>query len=156
MYETPITKTYDAIHSDGSDLFFSSPPTENLIDLHPSPVHIFRLWQLFLDNVNPVIKPFHAPTIQQQVLEASAKLDDLPKGVEALMFGIYSTAIISLSETDCVSIFGEEKLVLRTRYQGAARQALQKAGVLRTTDITILQAFLLYLVHHSSVLHAKC
>lgn len=24
--------------------------------IHPEPVHIFRLWQIFLDNVNPLFK----------------------------------------------------------------------------------------------------
>lgn len=66
------------------------------------------------------------------------------------MFGIYATAISSLSEPECTSMFGEEKEVLRTRYSGAARQALHRAGLLRTSNLTILQGFVLYLVSHSS------
>jgi hypothetical protein len=146
MYERPITRTYDSIQSDGGDLVFPSPSSEDLRDLHPSTVHIFRLWQKFLDSINPLIKLFHAPTVQQQVLDASADLDNVSKGMEALMFGIYCTAITSFSEPECLATFGEDKSTSLRRYHSGARQALQRAGLLRSSDITILQAFLLYLV----------
>lgn len=138
-------KAYDAINSDGSD-FFMTPTSDSITDLHPSPVQIFRLWQTFIDNVNPLIKIFHAPSIQQKVLEASADLENVGKGMEALMFAIYSTAIMSLNEEECMSMFGEERQVLLARYQNGSRQALARAGLLRSSDMTILQAFVLYLV----------
>jgi hypothetical protein len=146
MFENPILKTYDSLDADGGDLVFPSPASDDLRDLHPSTVHIFRLWQQFLDSVNPLIKIFHAPTVQQQVLDATANLDDAPKGVEALMFGIYSMAISSFIEKECLSTFGETKTTLLKRYHSGARLALQRAGLLRSSDLTILQAFMLYLV----------
>jgi hypothetical protein len=145
--ETPIIKTYDAIVSDGSDfLLFSTPSSDSISDLHPSVVHIFRLWQSFIDNINPLIKIFHAPTMQQHILEASADLENVSKEVEALMFGIYATAVTSLSEAECMAMFGEEKHVLLARYQSGARQALARAGLLRSSNMTTLTAFILYLV----------
>jgi len=146
LYDKPITRTYDAIHSDGGDLLFSTPGTERMIDLHPPTVQIFRLWQKFLENVNPIVKLFHAPTVQLQILEASADLENVSKEMEVLMFGIYATAVSSLSDTECTTMFGEDKEVLRLRYSGGARQALHRAGLLRTSNITILQGFVLYLV----------
>lgn len=146
MFENPILRTYDSIDADGGDLVFGCPASEDIRDLHPSTVHIFRLWQRFLDSVDPLIKIFHTPTVQQQVLDATAALDEVPKGVEALMFGIYSMAIASFAERDCLSIFGETKATLLKRYQSGARLALQRAGLLRSSDLTILQAFVLYLV----------
>jgi len=146
LYDKPITRTYDAIHSDGGDLLFSTPGTERMIDLHPPTVQIFRLWQKFLENVNPIVKLFHAPTVQLQILEASADLENVSKEMEVLMFGIYATAVSSLSDTECTTMFGEDKEVLRLRYSGGARQALHRAGLLRTSNITILQGFVLYLI----------
>jgi hypothetical protein len=154
MFERPITRTFDSINSDACDFIFPSPATDDLRDLHPSTVHIFRLWQKFLDSVNPLVKIFHAPTVQQQVLDASADLDNIPKGVEALMFGIYCTALMSFNETDSIATFGESKSALLTRYHAGARQALQRAGLLRSSDITILQAFVLYIVRcHQDQFH---
>jgi hypothetical protein len=109
-------------------------------------MHIFRLWQTFLDNVNPLIKIFHAPTVQQQVLDASADLAKVSKRMEVLMFGIYATAVNSLDEQEVKTIFCEEKSILLNRYQSGCRQALLRAGFLRSSDMTILQGFVLYLV----------
>jgi hypothetical protein len=145
-FENPITKTYNSIDADGSDIFFGSPRVGDLMSLHPSPVHIFRLWQAYLDNVNPLTKIFHAPSIQQQLLDATADLENIPKGMEALMFGTYAMAIASLSDEDCRITFGEERDALLSRYQSGARQSLINAGYLRSSDIIVLQAFTLYLV----------
>jgi hypothetical protein len=41
-----------------------------VIDLHllrPSQPRIFILWQLFLDNVDPLLKIIHVPTMQRQI-----------------------------------------------------------------------------------------
>ncbi|KUJ13101.1 uncharacterized protein LY89DRAFT_673198 [Mollisia scopiformis] len=146
LYENPISKTYDAINGDGSDFLFTSPNSATPIrDLHPSPVQIFRLWQTFIDSVNPLLKIFHAPTVQQQVLDASADLDNVDKGMEALMFGIYSISVNSMAESDCSAMFGEDKTILRERFQEGARHAFRRCGLLRSSDMTILQAFVLYL-----------
>lgn len=147
MFESPITKTFDEIASDGGELLFSTPMTEGSIrDLHPSTVQIFRLWQYFLDNINPLVKLFHAPTVQQKVLEASADLDNVSKETEALMFGIYATAVTTLNDAQCESMLGETRAVLLKKFHNGARQALLRAGLLRTSDMTVLQAFFLYMV----------
>ncbi|CZT08710.1 uncharacterized protein RAG0_13724 [Rhynchosporium agropyri] len=145
-FAKPITRTFDAIKSDAGEMLFYTPTDERLIDLHPPMVQIFRLWQTFLDNINPIIKIFHAPTIQAQILEASAALDNISKEMEVLMFGIYATAISSLTDLECNNMFGEDKEVLRLRYSGGVRQALHRAGLLRTSNVTILQGLVLYLV----------
>jgi len=84
------------------------------------------------------------------MLDAIADLENVSKGMEALMFSIYSMAITSLSASECMELFGEERAVLLARYQAGSRQALSRAGLLRSSDMTILQAFVLYLVSKSS------
>jgi hypothetical protein len=125
---------------------FPTQTAENLTNLHPPPMRIFRLWQTFIDNVNPLMKIFHAPTVQQQILDASADLGKVSKGTEVLMFGIYATAIMSLTDQEVKTTFDEEKQTLLAQYQSGCRQALLRAGFLRSSDMTILQGFLLYLV----------
>ena len=145
MFANPIIKTYEELSGDG-DLLFGSQTTQKLTSLHPSPVHIFRLWQTFLDNVNPLSKIFHAPSVQQKVLDATADVEDIPKGTEALMFSIYAAATISMNEPECQKLFNEKKEVVLARFQSGARRALRIAGYLRSSDIVVLQAFALYLV----------
>ncbi|KAI9730554.1 MAG: hypothetical protein M1834_005795 [Cirrosporium novae-zelandiae] len=136
-----------AYPEDGGDLIFGSTSlTTTLQNLHPQPVQIFRLWQAFLDNVDPIIKLFHTPTVQQAILEASANLEAVPKGLEALMFAIYSCSVGSLSDVECESIMGEEKSMLAARYRYATKQALARAGFLQTSELSVLQALVLFII----------
>lgn len=117
-----------------------------LRSFHPQPIHIFRLWQTCLDSVNPLAKLFHAPTVQQMILEASCDLDRVPVSTEALMFAIYLSSVTSLKDEDCKSIMGEQRDVLLTRFSYATQQALINASVLKTSNLVVLQAFTLFLV----------
>ncbi|MCJ1437531.1 hypothetical protein MMC27_006918 [Xylographa pallens] len=133
--------------SDGSALLLQHSPSDvPLSTLHPSPLQIFRLWQSYLDNVHPLTKLLHAPTMQHQVLEASTDPTSIPKNVEALLFAIYTVAVASLSDAECQSTMGEPKAVLYARYAAATEQAMVKADFLRSADFTILQAFVLLLL----------
>ncbi|TVY37693.1 Transcription factor [Lachnellula subtilissima] len=53
---------------------------------------------------------------------------------------------MSMTDTDVESMFGEEKQKLLAQYQSGCRKALLRAGFLRSSDMTILQGFLLYLL----------
>ena len=131
------------------DLALSSSATysaADLVALHPNPLIIFRLWQIFLDNVNPLIKIVHAPTTQRRLLDASADLENISKEWEALMFAIYLAAIQSMSADDCQIIMGESKDILFRRYNSAAKSALLRANFTSSLDILLVQAFTLYLL----------
>ena len=127
-------------------LFGSQHMRVNLTALHPEPMHIVRLWQKYLDNVDPLIKILHAPTAQQQVLETSTDLENVPRDMEALLFSIYSLSIAPVDDAHCKDLFGEEKSSLLARYQFGAQQALLNADFLRPSTLVVLQALLLYLV----------
>ena len=120
--------------------------TAELKAMHPKPLTIFRLWQIFLDNINPLTKVLHAPTTQHRLLDASAKLEDISIEWEALMFAIYFSAIQSMSTCECQTIMGESKSVLIRRYQAAVRSALIRAKFMSSLDIVLIQAFALYLL----------
>lgn len=124
---------------------FTGPCTD-LISLHPSVVHIFRLWQIFLDNVNPLVKTFHAPTVQQIIIDASGKMESLSRPNEALLFSIYFLAVVSLTNQECENHFGEGRQKLLVKYTRGVQQALVNAKLLRTLNLTTLQAFMLYLI----------
>ena len=148
--EAPVSTASDLVFPEGCGLIFGSyTACTNLRALHPQPVQIFRLWQTFLDNVNPLSKFFHAPTVQQLVLEAAGNLDNVSKGTEALMFAIYLSAVTSLSNVDCGTMLGEAKPKLLAKYNLGVQHALIRAGFLKSSDLTVLQAFVLFLVNQS-------
>jgi hypothetical protein len=116
------------------------------LELHPEPKHIFKLWQAFTDNVNPLTKVIHAPTLQQRILETSWNLETVTRPLEAVMFGVYALAVTSMKPPDCVQAFGETRSVLLNRYRSGAAQALIAAELHSTRDLEVLQALVLFLV----------
>ncbi|KAB2574846.1 Transcription factor vrtR1 [Lasiodiplodia theobromae] len=121
-------------------------PSGSMRNLHPQPPHIFLLWQAFLDNVNPLVKLLHAPTVQRQILKAATNLDAIDPGTEALMFAIYTFAIVSLSPEECQSTFGESKNELLAKFHHGTKLALHRAEFLRSSQLIVLQAYILYLL----------
>lgn len=132
--------------SDDPLIFGSSHSAVNLSTLHPDPAQIFRLWQIFLDNVNPLLRVIHAPTMQGRIIEAINDLENASPTIHALMFSIYSMAVLSLVSKQCASTFGMTKDDALARYQFACRQALLRSGFLRTSDRDCLTALYIYLV----------
>ncbi|PYH47846.1 Zn(II)2Cys6 transcription factor [Aspergillus saccharolyticus JOP 1030-1] len=131
---------------DESSLILGGKTKTRVTSLHPGALHIFMLWQVFLENVNPLIKILHGPTVQQQLINISGDLSTVPKGLEALMFSIYCISLISMTSEEVQKAFGESKTILLSRFRRGARLALSNAGILRTSEIVVLQAFLLYLL----------
>jgi hypothetical protein len=119
--------------------------------MHPPAVHIFRLWQTYLVNVNPLVKIFHAPTVQQTILDASGDLEKLSRPTEALMFAIYFLAVTSMSDADCQSILKEPRQTLLSKYCHATQQALINSKFLKSLNISTLQALALYTVSSLSL-----
>lgn len=141
------TPSPEQFFPDGGSLLFGTPKSAaTLRPLHPQPVQIFKLWQTYLDNINPIVKVFHTPTVQQIVLNASGNLDDIPKNIEALMFSIYCVALSSLGDAECDAIVGEPKSLGMQRFRVGVQHALVNAGFLKTNDLVVLQAFVLFLV----------
>ncbi|KAJ6009448.1 hypothetical protein N7522_004464 [Penicillium canescens] len=137
---------FDQDADDEVVLLSTSATRESLTGLHPNPLHIFKLWQAFLENVNPLTKIIHAPTVQQQILEAMSDLPKISRELEALMFSIYCIALVSLQAADVEKSFGESKKALLSKCRRGAQLAFKNASLLRTSSSMVLQAFMLYLL----------
>lgn len=114
--------------------------------LHPSAIQIFQLWQVYLDNVNPILKICHAPSLQVRIVGAGTNLARIPGPLEALMFSMYLIAVRSMSDEEVQRTLGESKSAILDRYYQATQQALVNVGFMRSNDLMVLQAFLLCLV----------
>ena len=114
--------------------------------MHPNPIQIFQLWQIYLDNVHPLLKPLHAPTVQQQLLKSVNDLTSVPPSMHALLFAVYSAAVLSMRDGASLETLGYDKQTMRSRFNAAARYALKKAGFLRSSDRIVFQAMVLIMV----------
>ncbi|KAK8054381.1 hypothetical protein PG996_013682 [Apiospora saccharicola] len=145
MVHTAMDQMYD----NDDHLLFGSRDSHSAVDLstlHPEPIQIFRLWQVYLDNVDPLLKVTHIPTLQGRIVDAASKLKGIDRNLEALMFSIYAMAILSLGKDECESMFGLTKKDLTTKYQFACQQALSNASFLRCNNRDCLTAIFFYLI----------
>jgi len=147
LSEPVIVKVWGRVYeSDHNHLFGDTKIDVSLSTLHPSHVQIFRLWQVYSDNINPLVKVTHAPTLQASILDAAVDPKGISHELEALMFSIYCAALITMSEDECRATLGEPKAKLLSKYHDACRQALINCVFLRSRERDCLTAYFLYLV----------
>jgi hypothetical protein len=145
------SQTQNGEDFNSSFLFGGGSSRQTLTHLHPNAVQIFKLWNTFLEGVNPLTKTIHVPTLQKRILDAASDLSSLSPELEALMFSIYSTALLCMQDDEVQKYFDESKSTLLTRYRRCAQQALVNAGVLGTSELMVLQAFVFFIVRTESV-----
>jgi hypothetical protein len=144
-------KAWDQLY--GSDLhrsehlLFCTPNTTiDLAALHPDQGQIFKLWQIYLENVDPLLKVTHTPTLQPRIIDAASDVASIHPTLEALMFAIYCMAIFSLNQEECKTMFGTPREDIMRGYQLGAKEALLRCGFLKNSDRDCLTALHLYLV----------
>ena len=120
--------------------------TLDLLEYHPSYQDAQILWRAHTENVEPICKILHIPSTTKMLQTISAQPALASKTEECLLFAIYHFAVFSMDEEECVRHFGEVRNILLQRYQFAAKQALVNANFLSSTELAVLQAFILFLI----------
>ncbi|KAJ6015692.1 hypothetical protein N7540_010283 [Penicillium herquei] len=144
--EATVKFSWDQMYaSDDHIILGSRKSSVDLATLHPEPVHIFKLWQLYLDKINPLLKIIHAPTMQGRIIEAAGNTANIEPRLEALMFSIYCMSIQSLTTETCQSTFGLSKEDFIARHQFGCQQALLNCQFLRSDNRDCLTALCLFL-----------
>lgn len=148
--ERAVKSAWNSLY-DSSDhlLFCSRNTTVDLSTLHPPHIQIFKIWQVYLENFDPLLKVTHAPTLQARIIDAASDITNIDPPLEALMFSIYCVVIFSLDEKECEKLFGSTRESLLSSYQLGAREALLNCRFMRTDDRDCLTALHFYLVRQS-------
>lgn len=131
---------------DDLNFVLSSQSKSNTRYRHPPPERIHQLWQVFVENVDPVTKIVHVPTLRPAIQKAASNIATIPRGFGALMFAIYGAAVMSLKDGDCKQILGEPRKTLLSRYISATEAALSRAKFMGTISLVVLQALVLHLL----------
>jgi hypothetical protein len=127
-------------------MFEMAGPRMALSELHPSPGDAMILWSIFLENIDPLVKVVHPPTLEPEFRNAIHNPRTISESLEALMFSIYSSAILSMTSTDCEQAFGISKSILATRFETGAKKSFMGAGLFISSDFRLLQAYVIWLV----------
>lgn len=147
--------TYSGLYVDDYDhLLFGAAKTEvHVSTLHPEQVHIFRLWQIYIENIDPLLKVTHTPTLQARIINAVSNLEAISPSLEALMFSIYCVSVLSLTNQECRAFFGSPRSDLQSRFHFACQQSLLNCKALRSGTVESLTALYLYLVSLITLIH---
>jgi hypothetical protein len=136
-----------------------TPGSASPEDLWPDAGHVFRLWQIYLDRVNPLTKIIHAPTLQPYVVNSSSGCSSLPKNYEALLFSIWLMAAVAMAPEECEAVLGYSREVAVQRFSSGVRMALVRLNFLKTHEVVALQALVIYLVgamRETDIIFANC
>lgn len=131
-------------------IFGYSSTMVDLRSLHPTPSQTFILWEIFKENVDPVVRVLHRPTARTILMNAVSNLDRLSKPAEALLFSMYLGAVVSCTPEQCQQLLDDDQQSLIKRYRFATEQSLARADLLNSNSLMCMQAFCLFLVfvHH--------
>ncbi|KKA30563.1 hypothetical protein TD95_005384 [Thielaviopsis punctulata] len=130
-----------------TDLMMADYSNMSIQDVQPEPVQMFRLWQIFLDRINPLTKIVHVPTIQRYIVDAASYSSaSLPANYQPLVFAIFNVAVYALSNSECQQMLGMSRDEAMKKYSHGVRTALSNVNFMRTYDIPILQGISLYML----------
>ncbi|KAL1970706.1 hypothetical protein VTN77DRAFT_4350 [Rasamsonia byssochlamydoides] len=144
-YPSPGDSINSGSQNHDAFLFGYQSVAHSLRNYHPTPTQLFVLWKTYEQNVGALVTVLHKPTIRNILVDASANLDSLDKNTEALAFSVYLAAVISMTPEQCMSDLGEERDAAISRYRFATEQALARANLLNSQNLTLIQAAILFL-----------
>ena len=131
---------------DQSFLFGHTQPALDLVGAGPSTSQACILWDTYKQNVDPLVKVVHRPSIERIFLKASGMPNNVSKAEAALLYSIYLTALITLEPVQCEALFGTSKSFMTSHYRALTEKAMAKASFLTSSSVLVLQAFVMYLV----------
>ena len=133
------------VSDDDLGFVLSGQPKSTTRLRHPPSERIHQLWQIFIENVDPLTKVVHVPTLRPAIQKAASNIETIPRNFEALIFAIYGAAIMSIKDEECKQRFCEPRKTLLSRYISATKIALSRAKFMGTMSLVVLQALVLHL-----------
>jgi hypothetical protein len=107
-----------------------------------------ELIDAFMDNVGPMFKLFHTPSLRRFLEHGQPYLghDANSPGLKALRAAIWYAAVNTLSDDECQVTLGQGRRELMQQYRRATDVLLAQADLANTTDLATVQALLISLV----------
>lgn len=118
------------------------------------PITAFKLWQIYLERVNPLLKIIHAPTVQPLIVSTTADIESTPLDQQALVYSIFGLAVLALRSDEITNMLGAEKQRddFLQEFLTAVSVSLAQFGSLGRYNMVVLQAQ----IHTSIILMGQC
>ncbi|KAI1456978.1 hypothetical protein F4805DRAFT_429905 [Annulohypoxylon moriforme] len=106
-----------------------------------------QLCQVYLHQVDPVIRVLHRPSLSKFMLGGQRYLNYDLNHISAICLSsaVCYSALASMTDEQCQAMLSMHRSILIAEYRAVCEAALERADLMVTDDITILQAFILYL-----------
>jgi hypothetical protein len=103
---------------------------------------------MYRHRVDCLYKVLHWPTVLADIERLHRKTQDTYKTthIKALELSIYFTSLCSITNDEAMDLGLGDRARLIEQYRDAAEKAISEAGLLQQPDLTVLQAFVIYLV----------
>jgi hypothetical protein len=107
-----------------------------------------KLWHIFEQNIDPLVKVLHVPTAEIQIFTAINQPEAASKDTMALLHAIYFAAVTSMDAEDVNKLLGIDQMTALSKFRSHFQKALAEADALEHPTVTLLQALAIYLVSH--------
>jgi hypothetical protein len=107
-----------------------------------------KLWQAYVQNVDPQNKILHIPTAQVTIYEAINDPEQAPAEVKCLLFSIYLAAVTALSPSEAYCLLSRDKTSALETFRLGVEFALSAANVFEKPTFMGVQALGIYIVSH--------
>ncbi|KAK5740516.1 hypothetical protein LTR17_004553 [Elasticomyces elasticus] len=139
------------VNANDFDLFICPPGSIYVMPgaLVEPPLHMQRiLSDVFIENVDPMFKIFHVPTLRAFFEQGAPYLGQDPSTIScrALKAVVWYAAVNTMTDEECQTRFVQARSDLMQQYRRTADVLLAQADLVNTNDLSTLQAFVTYLV----------
>ncbi|RAK95821.1 DUF300-domain-containing protein [Aspergillus ibericus CBS 121593] len=117
----------------------------SLRDTFLQPARIQSLWRVYQDNVAPLIAVLHRPSVDVMIRQELDNINPDPAR-EALILAVCFAAIVTLQPEQCRQLLGLDYDQAIQSYIHAVDQALVRANFIKTQNICVLQAAVVFLL----------
>ncbi|RSL68534.1 hypothetical protein CEP53_002509 [Fusarium sp. AF-6] len=112
--------------------------------LHPDAQLALRLWTVYAERVDPVLKILHIPTTQSAMIAMISGPKQASHSLEALAFAVYYAAVTSLSENEMSTISVDSRQGFLQKCKLGLNQAITRADFLNEPNMMTLQALSIF------------
>ena len=153
----PGVSIYDHKYpKDGTQWIFGDTSGEHRAEAsgspeHPNPFHVFQLWRVYRQCVQPLSQLVHESAIDDIIVRCGPALSNSTSGRvdvhdHAILFAIYHSALSTMDSGEVEGLFGKPSMDMLQDFRIATRFWLRQADLYRTMDLQILQALVIFLV----------
>ncbi|AEO70604.1 uncharacterized protein THITE_2055818 [Thermothielavioides terrestris NRRL 8126] len=114
--------------------------------LYPTRRQAAQLWQIYQNNVDPLLKLLHLPTMQPVIFAAINDPEHVRPDLGALLFSVYFAAVTSICAAEVQLLLGIDQQSALARFQRGLEVHLHNGSFLDAPTIMSMQAMSIYLM----------